>query len=257
MQYFSSSRGGRTEGIVLRSRPLGEADLIVEYLTRDFGIQSAFAKSPRKIKSRFGGSLEPFTHARITLLGKEDARLPRLTQSDIIRPFQTLREDLKCFLLLSELAELTLKLLPERVPEGEAFGLMLWALELLDSKTGCAQPFVPLVFKARLLSIAGYGPALKACVKCGRETRRYYPLEGALICDACKKSAGFVELPPALIKLYNDLTSWPLERVDRIKPSQRLLLELKNFIEAHIKDGISVWTRTSRFRSNPSLNPSP
>ena len=73
----------RTEGIVLKSMAYGEADVIVTYLTADLGIRKGFAKSARKIKSRFGGSLEPFTHSRITLLGKEDASLPRLTQSDI------------------------------------------------------------------------------------------------------------------------------------------------------------------------------
>ena len=44
----------RTEGIVLRTTPYGEADLIVTYLTKDHGIIKVFAKSPRKIKSRFG-----------------------------------------------------------------------------------------------------------------------------------------------------------------------------------------------------------
>jgi DNA repair protein RecO (recombination protein O) len=44
----------RTEGIVLKTTPFGEADLIVTYLTRDCGILKTFAKSPRKIKSRFG-----------------------------------------------------------------------------------------------------------------------------------------------------------------------------------------------------------
>ena len=44
----------RTEGIVLRTFPFGEADLIVTFLTADFGLIKVFAKSPRKIKSRFG-----------------------------------------------------------------------------------------------------------------------------------------------------------------------------------------------------------
>jgi DNA repair protein RecO (recombination protein O) len=238
----------RTEGIVLRSRPFGEADLIAEYLTRDFGIQSAFVKSPRKIKSRFGGSLEPFTHARITLLGKEDARLPRLTQSDIIRPFQELREDLNCFLAALELAELTLRLLPEHAPEGEAFALMLWMLDSFLNKEISGWPFIGLVFKIRLLAIAGYAPSLKACVKCGSPTTRYFPLDGALICEACKKGAGFMEVSPPLLKLYHGLSTWPLGKVMRIKPTDKLLIELRNFIEAHIKDGISVFTRTSKFR---------
>ena len=76
----------RTEGIVLKGAPYGEADLIVAFLTLDFGLMSAFAKSPRKTKSRFGSSLEPLTHSKIAFWGKEDSKLPRLTQADIIEP---------------------------------------------------------------------------------------------------------------------------------------------------------------------------
>ena len=47
----------RTEGIVLKNFPYGEADLFVTYLTPDMGIIKTFAKSPRKTKSRFGSSL--------------------------------------------------------------------------------------------------------------------------------------------------------------------------------------------------------
>lgn len=239
----------RTEGIVLRSRPLGEADLILEYLTRDFGIQSAFAKSPRKIKSRFGGSLEPFTHARVAFLGKEEARLPKLTQSDIIRPFQSLREDVKIFYLASELAEITLKLLPEKEPNEKIFNLMLWLLDLLEQGED-TDHIIPLVFKLRLIALSGYAPALKGCVKCGKETRKFYPLDGALICEACKSGAGFIEVSPGFLRLYDDLSSWPLEKITRIKPSQPLMSELRHFVEAHLKDVVAIKTKTGQGRKN-------
>jgi DNA repair protein RecO (recombination protein O) len=96
----------RTEGIVLRTFPFGEADLIVTYLTPEFGILKLFAKSPRKIKSRFGSSLEPLTCSKISFWGKEDAALPKLTQSDIIHPFHSIRNNLHCFLKVSEILEL-------------------------------------------------------------------------------------------------------------------------------------------------------
>ena len=102
----------RTEGIVLKNAPYGEADLFVTFLTLDFGIINAFAKSPRKVKSRFGSSLEPLTHSRLSFWGRENSRLPRLTQSDIITPFQDLREDLQCMLRLTSVLELTLDFLP-------------------------------------------------------------------------------------------------------------------------------------------------
>ncbi len=55
----------RTNAIVLKTFPFGEADLIVTHLTYDFGLINTFAKSPRKIKSRFGSSLEPLTCSKI------------------------------------------------------------------------------------------------------------------------------------------------------------------------------------------------
>ena len=98
----------RTEGVVLRNIVFGEADLIVTYLTPDFGLLKLFAKSPRKIKSRFGSSLEPLTRTRISFWGKEDTALPRLTQSDIIHPFHLIRDTLNCFLKVLEIIELTI-----------------------------------------------------------------------------------------------------------------------------------------------------
>jgi DNA repair protein RecO (recombination protein O) len=240
----------RTEAVVLRTKPFSEADLIIEYLTRDSGLRSAFAKSPRKIKSRFGGSLEPFTHARISLLGKEDAHLPRLTQSDIIRPFQDLREDTAAYLAASEMAELALKLLPQREPGGRIFPLMLWALEHLESAG--ADPFVQAVFELRLLKVSGYAPSLKACVRCGAMTDRFHPLEGALICPRCRRTGGSVRLSGALMKACETLGGWPLQRVSRIKISAGLIKEIKDFLVLHLDARAAVSVRTRQFRAGCS-----
>lgn len=232
---------GRTEGIVLRSRPLGEADLIIEYLTQDFGIRASFAKSPRKIKSRFGGSLEPFTHARITLTGREDQNLPRLTQSDIIRPFHMLREDTAGFTQACGLAGLVLKLLPERESAGaaEVFELLLWALDGLEREPGSA--FVPLVFKLRFLALAGYAPSLNGCARCGRQSDTFYPRDGALLCADCRKEGPALRVSAALVGLHKSLSAFPLEKLARIKirPGQALFSELRGFVELHFREGVN------------------
>ena len=90
----------RTEGIVLRTQKYGEADLIVTYLTSDRGIIKAFAKSPRKTRSRFGSSLEPLTYANISLWGKEQS-MPKITQSDVISSFHQLRESYDDYINIS------------------------------------------------------------------------------------------------------------------------------------------------------------
>src|SRR5208337_2872699 len=121
----------RTYGIVLKNSVFGEADLIVTYLTPHYGLLRAFAKSPRKIRSRFGSSLEPLTYARISFFGKEEASLPRLTQSDIIKPFHVLRCDFKRLLNVSGILELCLNFLPERRPAPEILNLFLHMLPFL------------------------------------------------------------------------------------------------------------------------------
>ncbi|MDA8174227.1 MAG: DNA repair protein RecO [Nitrospiraceae bacterium] len=240
----------RTEGIVLRSRPFGEADLILEYLTKDYGIRSVLAKSPRKIKSRFGGSLEPFTHAAISMMGKEDAALPRLTQSDIIRPFQDLRENTAAFVNACEFAELALRLFPEREPCAPVFELLLWALAALEAplkkNAGSLLPeaVAMAVFRIRALALAGYAPSLNGCTRCGKGSLRYYPRSGGVFCSsACAgiydQANPHMELSPALPGLYASLGGWPLEKVPRIRPSAPLQNELERFISVHLRERVS------------------
>ncbi|MDA8090524.1 MAG: DNA repair protein RecO [Nitrospiraceae bacterium] len=236
---------GRTEGIVLRSRTLGEADLIIEYLTKDFGTRSAFAKSPRKIKSRFGGSLEPFTHARVALTGREDANLPRLTQSDIIRSFHPLRENTRGFIKACQFAEMVLKLMPSEGRSHDIFMLMLWGLDGLEKDP--ASTFVPLVFKLRILTLAGYAPALNGCTRCGNQATVFYPREGALLCGACSKEGPALGLSAALIGLHKSLSAFPLEKLSRIKPSESLLAELQKFVDLHFIEGVNVHMRSEKF----------
>ena len=57
----------RDEGVVLRTTKLGEADRIVTLLTRSHGKIRAVAKGVRRVKSRFGGRLEPFMRVDVLI----------------------------------------------------------------------------------------------------------------------------------------------------------------------------------------------
>ncbi|MEW6214704.1 MAG: DNA repair protein RecO [Nitrospirota bacterium] len=216
----------RTEGIVLKTTPFGEADLIVTYLTLDFGLLKAFAKGPRKIKSRFGSSLEPFTHSRISFWGKEDTTLPRLTQSDIIYSFQTIRDTLSCFLKVSEIAELTMHFIPERDVNKKVFSLLLNTLHDIENNPPefPHTPFCKVIpphplllkggrgdfkggkwglsgadlminhYKIKFLEYVGFAPKLDACGRCGkvgidsyRDGYCFYVSHGSVLCEDCAK----------------------------------------------------------------------
>ena len=74
----------QSEAIVLRTYPLREADLLVTLFTRAEGKLRGVAKSAKKSKRRFGGSLEPLT--RVTLYWEDRARqeLARLDACEVL-----------------------------------------------------------------------------------------------------------------------------------------------------------------------------
>jgi len=238
-----------TEGIVLKTGTFGEADLIVTYLTRDYGVIKTFAKSPRKIKSRFGSSLEPLTHAKISFWGKEDAALPRLTQSDIIHTFETLRGRLKCFLKASEMAELTLNFMQERDASEEVFSLIRSTLRALEED--CETNMLFLSCKVKLLEIVGYLPRLEGCGRCGREGGAFYLSHGSVLCESCSRGhqASF-SLPAGVGALYKNLLAWEFSKLSRIKPSEILVSELSRVIDEHVKYVLEKNLRTKVFKAS-------
>jgi len=223
----------KTDGIVLRNRPHLDADLIVTYLTPCCGILNVYAKSPRKVGSRFGSSLEPLTYARIGYFGKEQATLPRLTRSDIIRPFNTLRESTDSFIRISEILELTLRLLPERVPDRVVFPLLLNMLLSLEREP--ANLLYITFYKLKVLSLAGFAPRVGECIRCGKMTERFYFSEGSTLCSSCGgRAAVYMELSPPVQRVYNYLMRTGPETLKRLRLTDDVRSGLEALINSHI-----------------------
>lgn len=250
----------RTEGVVLRTIPFGEADLIVTYLTPDFGLMKLFAKSPRKIKSRFGSSLEPLTHSKISFWGKEDSALPRLTQSDIIHPFQSIRENLNCLLRISEMIELIINFVPEKEGNSRVYTLLLDTLRDIEDnllpaaaqKIGKGgfrnEDLVVNHYKIKFLEFVGFAPRLDACGRCGRNGYFFYLSHGSILCETCAGGADSpIKLSPAVLRFYSDLRTWDAAKIKRIRPSAALLSELSDIINIHIKYILSKPLRSEEF----------
>lgn len=235
---------------MLKSMEYGEADLIVTYMTPDLGIRKGFAKSSRKIKSRFAGSLEPMTHARISFMGKEDSTLPRLTQSDIIYPFQGLRESYTCFVRLCSMVELLCGLLPEGTPNRRVYDFLLTMLKRMEDE---CTPLDALIFKARLLGLQGYAPRFDECSRCHTGSSWFYPTQGSVMCDACSCIPSVVlpqdrklRLPitQGAVRLYETISSWELDKTSRLKASPPMMQEIDLILAAHIEFLLSREMRT-------------
>ncbi len=241
----------RTEGIVLTTRPYTEADLIVTYLTLNRGIIKAFAKSPRKSLSRFGSSLEPLTHARISLMGKEHS-MPRVTQSDIIHSFQGIREQFHDFVHACKLCEILISITPEGVSNNKLFIFLLNVLNVMERFDSDQRDVLHLITLIRLLALLGYAPRLRGCGQCNGESRHFYPSLGTILCGKCSVNRRDEKEHPMKIngktvQFYSHCIGWPIKVAGRLRPSSGTREELSAVLEAHITSILNKKLLTSDF----------
>jgi DNA repair protein RecO (recombination protein O) len=192
----------RTEAVVLRSLRFGEADRILHLYTADRGRLGAIAKGARKVRSRFGGRLEPLSHVELMLhVGRGE--LATVTGADLINAHAAAREDPYRLAVGLVGAEATLRLFPEQERNERAFLALTRFLDLLDEVESHA-PSRPeldplgLSFQLKLLWVAGYLPHLGSCAECGAThgLSGFSPRAGGVVCRSCAAAARAVALSP-------------------------------------------------------------
>ncbi len=153
-----------TRAIVLRSIKLSETDKLVTFMTEDSGKVKCVAKAARKMKNRFGASLEPMTCVSLIYFGRQNQELYRINHSDIIQSFQSLTEDLGKLYTGFYFIEAVDAMVKEHHREQAVFNLLLESLQSLsgqaDTETLCR------LFEMRLLGLSGYKPQLDHCTVC-------------------------------------------------------------------------------------------
>src|SRR5260370_39883187 len=77
-----------TEAIILKTFPLGEADRLVSFLGRTSGRLRGVAGGARRVKNRYGSTLEGLSHVQIWYVEKETRWLGRIQQCELLEAFK-------------------------------------------------------------------------------------------------------------------------------------------------------------------------
>ncbi|MBW3083726.1 DNA repair protein RecO [Bifidobacterium phasiani] len=157
----------RDEGVVLRTAKLGEADRIVTLLTRGHGKVRAVAKGVRRVRSRFGGRLEPFM--RVDVLVSEGRSLDVVSQAESIAAYAgPICLDYEAYAAANVIVETVDKIVSaEREPAPEQYRLLVGALAALARRAHPPRA-IGDSYVLRALALAGWTPRLDSCVVCGR-----------------------------------------------------------------------------------------
>ena len=199
----------RDEGVVLRVQKLGEADRIITLLTRKHGRVRAVAKGVRRTRSRFGATVEPFSHVDVQLYAGRN--LDIVTQAESLAAYgDQLVGDYGRYTAGTAVLETAERLTAEeREPALRLFLLVIGALRALTER----DPSLVLdAFLLRAMSVSGYAPALDDCARCSAPGphRAFSVAAGGVVCGACRP-AGSASPSPVVLALMSSLLEgdWP------------------------------------------------
>ena len=156
-----------TEALILRTYNFGEADKIVVCLTHKSGLIRGVAKGCRKLKSRFGAALEPFTIAKITYYQKENQELVSLNQAEIVKSHFNLSGNAETLTGLAYMGDLVIEFSPPYEPNERLFRMVKACLDAICESQSDLQVILRY-FEIWLLKLEGFLPDIRRCGECHR-----------------------------------------------------------------------------------------
>lgn len=213
-----NARSFRTPALILRRRPMGEADRLLTLLTPEHGKIDAIAKAARKPNARKTGHVELFTCADVLLARGRDLHI--LTQAEVLLPYLQLREDLERGAYAAYVVELLDKFTVDTDDNlRPLFVLLNETLSLLCTDTDLRR--VVRYYELHLLDELGFRPQLHRCVISQEiiipEDQFFSYDEGGVVCpEAAHHSNRLQALPETTLKVMRHLQRSTYKQVEKL-----------------------------------------
>ncbi|HEY8462002.1 MAG TPA: DNA repair protein RecO [Blastocatellia bacterium] len=210
-----------TDAFVLRTFTIKEADKICVFFTREAGKLRGVARGARRLKSRFGASLEPFTEVSLVYFQKENKELVSISNCEIINSQFVEGLSSETLGVIHYLAELVIEFVPDHEPNEKVYRLIGATLDSLR-RFGAAAPgsakerdeklsAVVRYFEIWMLKLAGFFPHWKNCGACDRDLTGAAVIltnDGVPQCSACGGGRG-EELKPLVWRTIHEVLTQP------------------------------------------------
>ena len=219
-----------TEAIILKTFPLGEADRLVSFLGRTSGRVRGVAAGARRVKNRFGSTLEVLSHVQVWYVEKETRELVRIQQCELLESFHKAQSDYGLSTGLAVVSETAELVLPEHEAAEPMFRLILLAVREIERRGDWSMSLSYFAFWT--VRLGGWLPRFDRCTTCGASFGEQPAFRAAsdpgLFCEKCRR-AHMKPLHRAGRELGERFAS---ERLDRIADAQELRVPARELREA-------------------------
>lgn len=194
-----------TEGLVLRTYPLSDADKIFVALTKDDGLVRGVAKGAKRMKSRFGSGLEPFTVVHLSYFRKDERELVTLSHTELVTSYFSIASEPAFLGTFSQAAELLQAFAPPHDPNERLYNMTKVCLEAAADDPESLEP-VYAYFRIWLLKLGGFLPQWDRCAECSVEIsqadRAALQSDFGVLCGNCRGRGRIRELMAGERDLY-------------------------------------------------------
>ena len=228
-----------TKAIVLKSMRWGEADRILTFFSLRLGKVRGIARGARRMKSRFGGMLEPFSSINLTFFNKRNDSLGSISHIDSLETFSPLRESLDLIWAASRMVALVDGVTADRDSNPTIYHTLLEGLRSLVRTDDPS--LLTLIFQIHILSHSGFQPQVDRCASCGRDLgeqrSRFSPSAGGRLCGSCDRGSWDYCLPisqgsTAFLRQAGRIS---FARAMRLKATGQVRREVENIVETYAR----------------------
>lgn len=223
-----------TTAIILNRRAFKESDLLVTFLSRDFGKMTAMAIGAKKIKSKLASHLEPLREVKLMIAAGRE--IHKLGQAMTVNTFSVQSNELpEAVWQAQKAAGLVEKVSPQWQRETKIYDFFKNFLFLNFQSKFSANLWSFFIFE--LLRLVGLAPELQNCLHCravispGENCFDFQ--HGGLLCSACgqKTKEANQRVSNEAIKVLRYLRHYSLAKSLTLKLNNNLSLEIKNLAE--------------------------
>lgn len=222
----------KVEGVILRTQDYGETHKIVTLFTKEKGRITAIARGAKKPKSRMAAITQPFILGSFLMQG--GSGLGTLQQGEIILSNRKLREDIVKTAYASYIAELTNKLVDEKMADPFIYKQFTLSMQAIVEEKD--PEIITMMYELKLYKKAGFAPILQHCALCGQtdDTYAFSVIEGGLLCHRClRMDAQALIISSTIVKLFQMFSEIDIERIGNISVKPENKKRIQQLMESY------------------------
>jgi len=229
-----------TEAIILKTFPLGEADRLVSFYGRTSGRLRGVAAGARRIKNRYGSTLEVLSHVQLRYVERETRELVRIQECELLESFHRAQSDYGLSTGLALISEIAERTLPEQEVGEPMFRLLLLTAREVERRGSWELPLAYFGFWT--VKLGGYLPPLERCSSCGNPLGDHQAFQFAqangLHCENCRRP-GMRSVGKSGRDLASTFAGNRLDELEMVPESRKPMKELReaalDWIEHHVE----------------------